>query len=784
MKLSLALFLFILHFFSPLKGQDVKVSGIVRDQESKEILVGVAVFHRDSGRGVVTNSEGFYAIELAKGANILSYRLLGYKEKWVHVIDSGKVDLDVELEQEIFQTGEVIISGKKENENVVKTIDNIQVSKEEIEKLPFLMGEIDPIKILQLLPGVQSNGEGNNGIFVRGGGIDQNLILLDQAPVYNTGHLFGFFSLFNHAVLDNVNLIKGGIPASHGGRLSSVLEVSTRNGDFQKFKGEGHLGLVSGNFTLEGPVSKGNSSFIISGRRTYIDILSKVATNDPTIFNSGINYYFDDVNARLDFKITPKDQVSWSAYTGSDHFEFKGKNSLSNKIGWKNYTTSMFWDHILSNENFVTTSVFGSSYKLDFMAGINDYKFNINSSIEDIGLKQVWTIGSLKGHQLTFGAEYIKHALVPNNIKAKGLDFDLAMVEQEKLRSQEQAIFIHDNYTISPQVTISAGLRLGAYQQLGPYTSYVSDASLTLTDTLFYRPGKIISHYRNLDPRFSINYRIGETASLKASFDRMHQYLHMAPVSSVSLPTDVWVPSSEKIKPQLGDQISMGFFKNLNDNQYETSITTYYKIMKNQLEYRDGVIVGYSKGFNYDDNFIYGTGRSYGIESFIKKNKGKSTGWISYTLSKTTRTFEDINQGRTFAAKYDRLHNLSVVSSYALNHRWTLSGVFSYATGNAITLPVGRYIIGGNIINEYEGRNTFRMPSYHRMDLSATYQAAKKAKYESQWVFSVYNVYNRKNPYYIYFETKGNVNEYYLKVSLEKVSLFPVIPSVAYQIKF
>ncbi|MDQ3395099.1 MAG: TonB-dependent receptor [Bacteroidota bacterium] len=784
MKFSLSFIFFFLTCSCTIWGQLYTISGSVKDISNNEHLVGVSVYHKTLGKGAVTDLQGFYSIQLPAGPQSLSFRFIGFKEKTIDLLVSANHYLNISIEPDIIQTGEVVVAGRRENENIVKTVDNLQVSKEEIARLPHLFGEVDPIKILQLLPGVQSNGEGNNGIFVRGGGVDQNLILLDQAMVYNTGHLFGFFSLFNYSILDNVNLIKGGIPTYYGGRLSSVLEVNTKSGDFERFKGEGSLGIVSGNLALEGPISKGKSSFIVSGRRTYIDFISKLVTNDPTIFNSGINYYFDDFNARIDIKASPKNKIAWSAFMGSDNFQFVGKNSLSNNIEWKNYTTSIFWDHFLNDSDYITTTAFGSSYRLDFSAGINEYIFNINSSIEDYGLKNVWSINSLKNHKISFGAEYIHHALVPNNVKAQGLDFEIDLSKQEKLNSREFALFANDAYQVSTELSLSGGLRLNGFQQLGPFTSYITDASLNLIDTALYKKRETIKTYINLDPRISLNYKLNERTSLKASFDRMHQYLHMAPVSSVSLPTDVWVPSSDKIKPQKGSQYSLGLYRNFNENDFETSITTYYKSMKNQLEYRDGVIVGYSKGYNYDDNFIFGNGKSYGVETFIKKNKGRLTGWLSYTLSRTTRNFEEINQGTTFAAKYDRLHNLSVVGGYSLSERWALSTIFTYATGNAITLPVGRYIIGGNIINEYEGRNTFRMPSYHRMDISATYKASNKTKYESFWVFSLYNLYNRKNPYYIYFETEGNVNDYYLKVSLEKVSLFPIIPSIAYQIKF
>lgn len=785
MRAAFLLFILVTGFLYPLQAQNsFTLKGHVKDAETAEPLIGVSVLILNSQKGTTTNEQGYYQLQLKKGVYDIRYSYIGYKEQTVSLEINKDQLLELGLEAESIKTGEVRVAGKRLEENVIRHIDQITLTKKEMSALPYLLGQADPLKALQLLPGVQSNGEGNNGIFVRGGAIDQNLILFDKAPIYNTGHLFGFFSLFNHSVIDQVNLIKGGIPASFGGRLSSILEIKSRKGDFQKLKGEGTLGIVSGNFTLEGPIVKDKSSFIISGRRTYIDLLSKMITKEPTIFDTGIDYFFDDLNARVDVKLSAKDQLALSAFSGTDDFLFNGKNSLSNSIRWKNHTASLHWDHFYTPDDYHSTTIYASRYKMDFMAGINSYVFNIHSSIEDYGVKSEWVIGSVQNHQFTFGAEYIKHALVPNNMKARGADLEFSFTEQEKLHNQEEALFIQDEFQLSEKITLSGGLRLGAYQQLGPFTRYISDESMTLQDTVSYRNGEIIQAYWNLDPRVSFVYRLNENASIKGAYDRMHQYLHMAPVSSVSLPTDVWVPSSARLKPQQGSQYSLGYFRNFANNSLETSATAYYKRMNKQIEYRDGVIVGYSKGFNYDDSFIFGKGNSYGLELFLKKLRGNFTGWLSYTLSRTTRSFEEINKGKTFAAKYDRLHNFSWVNNYELNKRWSLSAVFTYASGNALTLPVGRYIIDRNIINEYDGRNTFRMPAYHRMDISATYKAKKGAYFQSYWIFSIYNLYNRKNPYYIYFDTRGNVNDYYLEVSLEQVSLFPIIPSVAWQFQF
>ncbi len=761
----------------------VKISGVVSDGENGMALPGANILFKDAGAGISADAEGMFVISIPKGNYTLMVSYIGYQTYVENFVADTDKTIKIIISPEVITTEEVVITGNRPQENILKMVDNISLNRDEINAAPQLFGQTDIIKTLQMLPGVQGNGEGNTGIYVRGGAIDQNLIVLDHAPVYNTGHLFGFFSLFNPSGISDVELIKGGIPASWGGRLSSVLKIESRSGSFEEFKGEAGIGLISGDIVIEGPLKKQKSSFILTARRTYIDLISKAITGDPTIFNTGLDYYFDDVNAKLDFKISEKNRISLSGYTGNDDFLFQGKNSLKNTIRWQNTTGSIIWDHYY-NDRFYHNSIFYTSkYRLNFSAGINNYLFKMSSFIKDTGIKQQWTLSGKRG-QLEFGGELIYHQLEPNNMQAKTEDVDFKFSNQETLKSLEEAAYISGEHQVSKNLKFAAGIRFSFYQQLGPFTRYKIDESMTILDTTFYGNNKIIHTDSHLEPRFSARYQTSRSSSIKISYDRMAQYLHMAPVTSISLPTDVWVSGSEKIKPQLSDQYSLGYFRNFDDNKSETSASVYFKSMKNQIEYRDGVIVGYSKGYNYDDNFIFGTGRAYGLELFIKKNSGRLNGWISYTLSRTEKTLDEINSGRTFASKYDRLHNVSVVNSYSLNRKWSCSVVFVYSTGNTLTLPVGRYIINGNIINEYAGRNTFRMPSYHRIDISAKYILHDSDKNKSELVFSVYNLYNRKNPYYVYLQTDGSVDDYYLNVELKKVSLFPILPAVSWRLYF
>jgi len=757
------------------------LQGTVVDDATGEPLIGVNI--KSELRGTSSDIHGSFTLRLPAGDHQMTFSYIGYQSQVINVIVNGESNIEVALKPISLTTDEVVISGKAVNENILRTVDQLSLSKDEMESLPAILGEVDLVKSLQLLPGIQSSGEGNTGIFVRGGAIDQNLVLFDGAPIYNIGHLFGFFSLFNHTIVREANLIKGAMPTSYGGRLSSVLEVKSQPGNFRSLQGEASLGLIAGNLMVEGPIIKDKLSFIVSGRRTYIDMVSDAVTKHNTIFNTGIDYFFYDINLRADWRISKKDNLSVSHYSGKDDFSYNGVANLKNSINWQNQITSLQWEHDFNSKMLLTARAYKSEYNMQFGANISDYYFNIISEIEDIGgkLNLDWRLGD---HQMKIGAEYIQHQFLPNQTRANASDVELDFPLQEHLPAREMAAYWYNDFKLNSKISFAGGLRLSLYHQLGPLQQYVTDPSLQITDTLNYDKNEVIASYQNLAPRLAIKYIVNESASIKAAYDKTFQYVHMAPISSISMPTDIWVPSSNAIKPQSANQFSLGYFQNLDDNTWETSLMAYYKTMQNQIEYRDGVIVGYSKGFNFDDNFIFGQGQSYGAELFVKKKQGKATGWVSYTLSRTIRSFSDINQGRFFPAKYDRLHNLSIVGNYKLNERWSLSSVFAYATGNALTLPVGRYIIDGNIVNEYQGRNTFRMPAYHRLDFSATWKGKPINGLQSSWVFSIYNVYNRRNPYYIFFETKGNINDYYLEVNARKVSLFPILPSIAYQLKF
>jgi hypothetical protein len=783
LKTYFALYLFLAPLVPLLAQQRYKVDGFVYDEETNKPLRGASLSVKGILKSDITSENGQFSINVPEGENTFLFSFIGYENKLIEVMVTGALRLNITLKPLAATLEEVVVSDRKAEEKLTETETGlITITKKEIENLPYLLGEMDPVRILQLMPGVQTAGEGNTGFYVRGGALDQNLMLLDDAIVYNPSHLFGFFSVFNGSTINSIDLYKGGIPAYYGGRLSSFTKITTRKGSEEKIKAEGGIGVLSTNLLVEGPIKKGKGSFLLAGRRTYIDLFI-----DPLreLFSvpEKIDYYFYDLNINADYKIGPRDHVSFRSYRGKDDFEFGTGSSFTNTIQWGNSTASVRWLHVFSDNFSGELSLNSVRYDMDFGAAINTYTFGIASAIRDNGISYRFDLQKKK-HALAFGIDYTHHRLKPNNIKASSDDVALNFTDNVTLYAEEATLYFNDKIVLSENLELNAGIRLSAYRQLGPFTRYVTDADLQLLDTIVYEKGARIAAYKNAEPRVALRYSINNSSSLKASYDKSYQYMHMAPLSSASLPMDVWVTSSTVVKPQSANQYSVGYFRNFIDNTVESSLVLYYKTMKNQLEYKDGVIIGYSKGYNFDDSFVFGKGTSYGAEVLLKKSEGKVNGTFAYTLSRTTRQFDKLNNGKPFSAKYDRLHDFSLFANYVHSSKWIFSGVLVYGTGNALNLPVARYLVQGSVVNEYGNRNAFRMPAYHRLDLAATYVARKTAKFESAWIFSIYNVYNRRNPYYIYFETEGNLKEYKLETSLKQVSLFPILPSVTYRFKF
>ncbi|MBS1772136.1 MAG: TonB-dependent receptor [Bacteroidetes bacterium] len=759
----------------------VTLSGYVRDAKGSEALIGATVYVKELALGTEANTYGFYSVSLAPGNYTVIYSYVGFatRTEVLNIVADMKFDAEM---QSTTTMKDVEVKDTRRDEHVKGTeMGTISLSAEKIKTLPVIFGETDILKALQLMPGVQSAGEGNSGFYVRGGGPDQNLILLDDAVVYNTGHLFGFFSVFNTDAIKNVTLIKGGMPANYGGRLSSVVDVSMKEGNMKGYHAEGGIGLIASRLTLEGPIKKDKGSFIISGRRTYVDVLIKPFASGSL---SGSGYHFYDANLKANYKITEKDRVYLSGYFGQDKFKFKsGSGSFNAEIPWGNTTATLRWNHLFNNKLFLNTTAVYNDYKFAFAAGQNDFEFKLSSGVRDWNGKVDLDYYTAFNHKIKAGLAYTYHTFIPNQISGKSGETELKPNNALIKYANEAAAYVMDDFEPFNWLRINAGVRYSLFQQLGPYTNYTFDANDHKTDSTVFGKGQGVKTYGGLEPRLNLRFELTESSSIKASVARAYQYIHLVSNNGSTLPTDLWVPSTFIVKPQLAWQYSLGYFKNFFDNKLETSVEVYYKDMRNQVEYREGYIPSTLKDPELD--FVFGKGEAYGSEFFINKTKGKFTGWIGYTLAWTYRTFKDLNNGDRFPAKYDRRHDISIVGSYEISKKWTLSTVFVYGSGNAITLPTNYYIIDNNIVPQYSKLNDYRLFAYHRLDLSAIYKPKHKKprKWESSWAFSIYNVYSRQNPYFLYVDTKGSVNTG-VQAKVMQVSIFPILPSITYNFKF
>jgi hypothetical protein len=748
------------------------VSGTVKDKKNGELLIGVTIqVAENPGIGAAANEYGFYSLSLPKGNYTLIVTSVGYDEQRHSVQLDKNLKLDLLLEQSVEKgtnLREVVVSSTRKDKNLVSTqMGTETLNIKSIEKLPVLFGERDVMKTIQLLPGVKSSGEGNSGFSVRGGATDQNLILLDEAPVYNASHLLGFFSTFNSDALKDASIIKGNAPSQYGGRLSSVLDVKMKDGNNQDYAVTGGIGLISSRLSVEGPIQKDKSSFIVSGRRTYADVFLR-ATED---FKDNTLYFYD-LNAKANYQLNKNNRIYLSGYFGRDVL------GLGNTFGtdWGNSTATVRWNSILSSRLFSNTSFIYSNfdYKLNFKS--DDRDFGLNSKIEDWNLKQDFSWFANNKHSVRFGFQSIYHTITPSRVSGTVI----SSFPKTSRYSLENAVYINDDFKATDRLTINYGLRLSGFTVLGGDTYNIYKQG-ELTDSVALGEGAFGETYLNLEPRITANYRINEYSSVKAGYSRNTQNLHLLSNSSSGNPTDQWIGSSYTVKPEIADQVSVGYSRNFANNNYEVNLEGYYKRMLNQIDYKNGADITFDVGKDIESELLFGKGRAYGLEMIAKKKSGKLTGWISYTLSKTERKIDGINNNEWYNARLDRTHDISVVSSYQFNPKWSLSGVFLYSTGNAVTFPTGKYELNGQTIFQYSNRNADRMPAYHRLDWSATYEPNKKKRFHGSWTFGVYNTYGRENAYTITFE--DNPNKPGTTRALQ-TSLFRWVPSITYNFKF
>jgi len=749
------------------------ISGSVKDSATGEEIIGAIVSVKEmAATGASTNAYGFYSLTIPKGNYTVTAQFLGYTSKTLTVNLTASIKLNFKLSSGT-QLEAVTVGAEKKNDNITNTSVGMEkLTVKEMNAIPVLFGEKDVLKTIQLLPGIESAGDGNSGFYVRGGSADQNLILLDEAPVYNASHLLGFFSVFNSDAIKDVTIYKGGMPAEYGGRLASVLDIKMNDGDDQKFRVSGGIGLISSRLSIEGPIKKNRGSFIICARRTYADLFLKLSS-DSALKQSSL--YFYDINVKANYMLGDNDRIYLSGYFGKDVLGFG--NTFG--INWGNATGTLRWNHLFSDKLFCNTSLIVSNYNDNININFVGTSIGIFSRIQDYGVKQDYEYFINSKNKLKFGFYSTLHQIVPGTITAvnSSASNNLTLTNQY---AWENAIYVSHEWKATQRISFNYGIRFTAFSVLGPGTfrNYNTATGATI-DSTNYNPGQFVTTYFTPEPRFAATYLLNEVSSIKASYDRNAQNLHLLSNSTSENPTDLWIPSSNYVKPEIADQFSLGYFRNFKDNNYEFSTEVYYKLMQNSIDYRDNAQLEFNE--NIESQLLFGQGRAYGVEFLLKKKYGKFTGWIGYTLSKSETQISGINNGSWYPAIQDRPNDLSVVLIYQIAPKWTISSTFIYYDGSPVTFPSGKYQIDNQVYFYYTSRNAYRMPAYNRMDIGVTWQRKKTEKFESSWNFSIYNVYDRWNAYTITFQTNPNNSQ---ETQAVLTALFGIIPSVTYNFKF
>ena len=781
-----ACFLFLFLSISSLSAQTkFSISGNIKDEANGEDLIGATVRVLElSGVGATSNVYGFYSLTLPEGNYTLEYSFVGYIPIKKSISLTQNVKMDIELASNTEVLNEVVITANKEDQNVTKNEMSVtKITTKEIEAIPVIFGEKDIIKVMQLTPGVKSAGEGNSGFFVRGGAADQNLILLDEAPVYNASHLLGFFSVFNSDVIKDATLYKGGMPAKYGGRASSVMDIKTIDGNSKKLGVKGGIGLISSKLTVEAPIVKDKGSFVVSGRRTYADVFLKLSRDKELRDNK---LYFYDLTAKANYSISDKDRIFISGYFGRDNLAFGQTFSFD----WGNKTGTLRLNHIFSDKLFSNTSLIFSDYSYKIVEKSGSKPLVISSVIRDFNFKQDFGYYLNDKNTLEFGFNAIYHKFIPGTL-SEGETNTLKLDDKNAI---ESAIYIQNNSEISSVFSLNYGLRYSQFNLVGPGTKYEFDERGNVVSKQKYSKGQGIQQYQGIEPRINAKYQLSDVSSIKASYNRNYQYMHLLSNSTSAQPNDIWVPSSNNIKPLIADQFALGYFRNFKHNMYTFSLEGYYKNFQNQLDYKDGASLFLNE--TVENQLVFGRGYAYGLEFLLKKTKGKFTGWVGYTYSRSFKKIPEINGGSAYPAKQDRIHDISIVGMYSFNERVKLAVNWVYYTGNAVTFPSGKYEINGQLVPYYTERNGYRMPNYNRMDIGLTLDGKKykttrdantgeemrvEKKILSSWNFSVYNLYSNENAYTITFRQSANNPT---QSEAVQTTLFKIVPSVTYSFKF
>lgn len=762
------------------------ISGYVKSAVSGEALIGAEVVNLNNrNEGTLTNEYGLFSLTSVGAMDSILISYLGYASQKIIITAENHI-LTVMMEPQALQTNDILIQSMQADHNVASTESGrVRLDIETIKKLPVLFGEVDVLKTVTLVPGIKQGVEGSTGFYVRGGSPDQNLILLDDAVLYNPSHLASFFSIFSGDAVKNVEVIKGGIPTQYGGRLSSVVNVTMKEGNNQKFTGSAGIGLLCTRLTLEGPIKKGKGSFMISGRRSFIDALTLFL---PKNFK-GNTYYFYDLNLKANYILGKKDRLYISGYFGQDVLKFKIPTGTGVKVlvEYGNQLGALRWNHLFNEKLFVNTTLSYNRYHINYDSQLGVNTLKILSGLEDYSLRHDYQYFPISRVSVRFGAQYNYHIFRPgvSNSNQSGVD---AEIEIPRQFAHEGAAYASADYEINDKLALYAGLRYSVFNLVGPYKKELFDSLGAPTGAYIqYGKGESIAFYHGLEPRATLRYKTSNTSSVKLSYNRTFQYVQLASTSSSVIPMELWVPASQRAKPQIGDQVTLGYFRNFKQNKYEASAEVYFKNMQNQIEIDPRQPIVFNT--NVERYMLFGKGMSYGLELFLKRNIGKATGWIGYTYAHSLRRFSDLNGGDWFPSRYDRRHDFSAVFTYKFNEKWTGSFLWMFSSGNPITLPVNRfnYVFGmdgqtpnSTLLDIYGKINNVRAPAYHRADVTFTYTPAKKRKYERYWTFGVYNAYNRLNPFFIYPEIDPETG----KTVVKKLAIFPAIPSVTWNIKF
>ncbi len=787
MKKLFILFILFVFIFKLSAQNKITISGYIKDSTNGEALSSCNISIDDLKTGTQSNAYGFYSISLEPGTYTISYSFVGYTTKSITIEANKNITINQELNKVSALFSTVSLKGKRKDNNVEKvemSVNNLSIAQ--IKKIPALLGEVDIVKSVQLLPGVSTVGEGATGFNVRGGSIDQNLILLDEAPVFNSSHLFGFFSIFNPDAVKDVKLIKGGMPATYGGRLSSTLDVRMKEGNSKKTEVNGGIGVIFSRLSIEGPIMpkrlKNKASYIVAGRRSYIDVLAKPFTKNNSNLKDAI-FYFYDFTAKVNYTFNPNNKLFVSGYLGRDAFGVPNA-----KFDWGNTTATVRWNHLFSKKLFTNFITYYSKYDYRLGFGSGNNSFNWQSNIINFSVKPDFTYYITPKNTLNFGAISTYYIFSPGKATSKDISSTVEFGLPKKY-AMESAIFAENEQKVSDKLTMRYGIRISNFKYLGKGTALqlkreFAGQRADVIGITSYQDMEVIKSYTVPEPRFSMNYKLNKLTSLKLSYNRMAQYLHLISNTAASVPLDVWTPTTNNIKPQIADQVAVGYFKNFGKNiDYELSIESYYKTLQNQIDYVDGANLLLNPQLETD--LLSGKGRAYGIEFYAKKNVGKLNGWISYTLAKSERKVDGISKNEWYANRFDRRHNLNITGSYELSKKWNAAASFVFGTGTPTNLPNTKYSfqnIQGIPQNASELRNNVRIKPYHRLDMSFTYTHKKTAKWESNWVFGVYNIYKRRNPFSYYSQPDPQNN---FATQLIRYSVIgSIVPSVSWNFKF